>query len=94
MMTTEMTDLEFEERYRPIDHTTLGSESEDWCDWEHLKGVASERIWTVVEADGTAVISAGLACVNRLYYVVTEKPWATMMENAIWWDADDFEEDE
>lgn len=93
-MTTEMTDLAFFREYRPIDHTTLGSDTADCCDWEHLKGVPSERIWTVTEADGTAVISAGLAYVNRLYYVVTEKPWVTMTEYAIWWEDDDFEEDE
>ena len=93
-MTTEMTDLEFEERYQSIDHTTLGSESESWCDWEHLKGVPENRIWTVTEADGSAFVTAGLAYVNRIYYVVTTEPWVSGVECAVWWEADDFEEDE
>ena len=93
-MTTEMTEPEFEQRYRPIDHRTLGSESEDWCDGEHLKGVEEERIWTVTEGDdGSGWINPGILVVNRLNFVVTDRPWKTGQEVAMLWDADDFEED-
>jgi len=35
----------------------------------------ANRIWTIVDADGDDVIQAGFWTVNRIGYIVTEKPW-------------------
>lgn len=33
------------------------------------------HIWTILDEDGNLVISSGLSLVNRVGYIVTEKPW-------------------
>lgn len=43
---------------------------------EYLNTIEANRIWTVIEADnGHQYIMSGRAFVNRIGYIVTEKPW-------------------
>ena len=92
-LTGHMSEAEFYEKYQPIDHTALGSESADWCqDWELLEGIDSRRIWTVTEEDGYGVVSAGVGFVNRLYFIVTKWPWEYVQQHAVLWTPEDFDE--
>lgn len=99
-LTGHMSEAEFYEKYQPIDHTTLGSESADWCqDWDlpkktvtGLKGIDVKRIWTVTEEDGYGVVTAGVGYVNRLYFIVTKQPWEYEQQHAVLWTPEDFDE--
>ncbi len=33
------------------------------------------RVWTVIDCDGTLYVTAGFHFVNRLNYIITEHPW-------------------
>lgn len=64
------------EDYAPIDHSALGSDSPDYCDFEHLQQIPDRRVWTVVEGDDESLHAcAGFHIVNVVYYIVTEHPW-------------------
>lgn len=53
--------------------------------WDQVAGNPIERIWTVVECDDDMLIAiAGAHLVNRLGYLLTEKPWITGDEEAIY----------
>ena len=92
-LTGHLSETEFYEKYQPIDHTTLGSESADWCqDWDLLEGVDVTRIWTVTEEEGYGVVSAGVGYVNRLYFIVTKDPWDHELQHAVLWTPEDFDE--
>ena len=54
-------------------------------------------MWTIVEGgsdDESLYAAAGFHKVNETGFVVTEKPWVTGLEEAVWMDADDFDHDE
>ena len=92
-LTGHLSEAEFYEKYQPIDHTTLGSDSADWCqDWDLLEGVDVTRIWTVTEEEGYGVVSAGVGYVNRLYFIVTKDPWDHEIQHAVLWTPEDFDE--
>lgn len=43
-----------------------------------------KKVWTIIEGDDdTTIISAGYHLVNRMGYLVTEKPWVTGTEEVI-----------
>lgn len=57
-------------------------------------GLNNDHIWAIVEGDdGSLYASAGFHVVNVLGFVVTEKPWVTGLEEAVWYECED-EEDE
>jgi len=79
------------ERFRPLVNpvdATCGYDFGDGCTLvetyaDHLTYLATipeERIWTVVENDGTFTIVSGRALVNRIGHVVTEVPWTNDVE--------------
>jgi hypothetical protein len=37
----------------------------------------SRHIWTIVDNDGELVLQAGYWLINRMGYIVTERPWET-----------------
>ena len=44
-------------------------------DAEHLENAGDRHVWTVVDDGEITAISPGRHHVNRLGYIVTEKPW-------------------
>ena len=77
-MYLEMDDLEFEERFLP--HRDASGAWRQYLWWEPADqdaiahAAAQCRVWTMVDADGECVLSAGWHFVNRLHYVITELP--------------------
>ena len=43
-------------------------------DWETLKEVSPDYVWTVIESEGDRWITPGFHVVNRLCYLITKKP--------------------
>lgn len=41
----------------------------------------AELVWTVLDCDGSLILSPGYRFVNRFAYVVCEKPWGPSEEN-------------
>lgn len=56
--------------------------------FDDVKGEPPEHVWTVVEsgddADGNWYASPGLHVVNRLGYVLTQRPWVDATLDAIY----------
>ena len=54
------------------------------------------NVWTILDSgdgdDDNLYASPGAHIVNRLGYVVTERPWETGLEDAVWFE-DDFDAD-
>lgn len=44
-------------------------------DWERLKKADPNCIWTILDCDGKMYICPGYHYVNRMDYLITEKPW-------------------
>lgn len=59
-------------------------------------GVGEKHIWTIVEGaeDDCLYAVAGFHVVNRLGYMVTEKPWVSGDEEAVWYTCEEEEEAE
>ena len=53
------------------------------------------NVWTIIEsgdgADDSLYAAAGFHRVNALGFIVTEKPWETGVEEALWFDEDDLD---
>ncbi|MEO6291313.1 MAG: hypothetical protein ABIO88_01680 [Burkholderiaceae bacterium] len=43
-------------------------------DWETLKEVSPDYVWTVIESEGDRWITPGFHVVNRVCYLITKKP--------------------
>lgn len=72
----EIAEEDFEREYHPTQY-------DEYADIP--KGTSAKNVWTVVEGDyGDLYAVAGLAFVNRLMYVVTEKPWEELNTVAVW----------
>ncbi|MAM83207.1 MAG: hypothetical protein CL472_00815 [Acidobacteria bacterium] len=61
-------------------------------DREYLKGLNPRTVWTVVSSDADAILP-GFHTVNRLGYIVTEKPWSDDIDEIELEDLSDDEED-
>jgi hypothetical protein len=84
MQTNEIPEDDFERDYSPTQYDFLEDIPE---------GTPLENIWTVVEGDyGDLFASPGYAFVNRLHYLVTEKPWVDETQCAEWMIYDNHEE--
>lgn len=69
----------------------------DLFDHEDIKDHHINHVWTIVESgsdeDGNWYASPGLHYVNRIGYVMTEKPWTDELRDAIYF-LDDFDHEE
>lgn len=50
----------------------------------NMKGLGDDSIWTIVDGGDALYAQAGLRTENKMCYIVTEKPWRTGEEEAIW----------
>lgn len=96
-----ISESDFMDTYNPIQ---TGREGEFMLDDYHeavqfaeARGHSSNHVWSIIESgdgdDDSLYVSAGYHLVNRLGYIVTEKPWETGIEDGIWME-DDFESDD
>lgn len=77
--TGEITEDDFEHQYNP-----------EQVDYEEARRSPVERVWTIVEGDdGNLYAAPGYRVVNRLGYVVTERPWPSADVIAVWCDFED-----
>ena len=82
----KLTEDQFIARYRPEENQEGGYyRQRDWSGADDLRAinevVKDNRVWTAVDDDnGEFCIVAGMRHVNRLYYIITEKP----AENEDW----------
>jgi hypothetical protein len=56
--------------------------------------VEAQRVWTMLDCDGSLYLSPGVHWVNRMSYHVTNKPWTNESVDVAWdvCDEDDNEE--
>ena len=73
-----------EHEFITIDDTTfyalfepVPGEYDDQWEWDDVRDLPTEHVWTVVEAEDNLIAAPGFHVVNRLYYMVTEHPWPT-----------------
>lgn len=96
-----ITEEQFMDTYKPV---ATGREGEFMLDdfqeavqFAEARGLTSNHVWTILESgdgdDDALYVSAGYHLVNRLGYIVTEQPWETGIEDAVWME-DDFESDD
>lgn len=62
----------FERRFAP---QLSPSSNPYWTREEVPKGIDPHRVWTIVDCDGTLYVTPGFRIVNRIDYVVCERPW-------------------
>jgi hypothetical protein len=78
-----MTHEEWEEEYVPVKNHLDDNASFDGCMFETydeefvhvLRNADDKKVWTYVEGDEGLYIIPGLHFVNRLGYLITEKPY-------------------
>jgi hypothetical protein len=65
------------------------SETGDLFTFDEVKDTDKHRVWTVVEGeDDSWYALPGYHVVNKLGYVLTDKPWSTGLEEAVWFQQD------
>ncbi len=83
---TNISEEEFLERYRPLPNHLDDNASFDFGDGgclyetygaelEYVRAQPKNRVWTIIEGEGSPVIASGFHFVNRLGYVLTAKPF-------------------
>ena len=83
---SDMTEDEFDAKFKPIESPGQQAGSHIWEHKEVLDALAAgtiteKQVWTVVEdGEGGMGQAAGWLVVNRLGYGVTEVPWVTGVE--------------
>ena len=45
------------------------------ADLERIRQTDNHHVWTLVDCDGKLFITAGYHLVNRMNYIITQKPW-------------------
>lgn len=79
-----ITEAEFEEIYRPGPFGKDGDTVHPHMDAD-VRLAGERSVWTIVDGDdGNLWALPGLHVVNRIGYVLTEKPWVTGDEEAQW----------
>ena len=48
-----------------------------------IKEEKGKHVWTIIECEDDFVISAGYYIVNRMGYIVTEKPWVEQYSQVV-----------
>lgn len=91
------------EAFGPTTNHLNGNASFDGClyetygsEYDHVCQVAEktpDRIWTVLDCDGVLVIGNGLHFVNRMGYIITERPALPETEYAVFDDDEDLDDD-
>lgn len=78
---------QFEAEFKPRKNPFLRSAPfNDWMletygkELEHVRAQDPAHIWTIVEAEEKLFYVAGFHFVNRLGYIITEKPWVSGTE--------------
>ena len=72
----------FEKTYKPIEKESGSIMFETYgADLEKILKTDNHLVWTIVDCDGKLVICAGYHLVNRMNYVITEKPWFNIEEH-------------
>lgn len=68
----------FERRYGPIE-----IDGQLMLDVKNQipEGTPAEQVWTVLDCDGSLILSPGYRFVNRFGYVVCERPWGPSEES-------------
>jgi hypothetical protein len=71
----------FEKRYQPSikEDGTILFETYGH-DLEEVINTNYDHIWTLLDCDGKLRISAGYHLVNRMNYIITQKPWKNKEE--------------
>lgn len=64
----------FEKRYDP----KIKPDDSMLFEWDDVKDLDEEYVWTVVEAEGKMYAMPGFHMVNRMGYVIGQKPWCSM----------------
>lgn len=63
--------------------------SGDLFEFEEVKDLPLNTVWTVVDTDdGHWIAQPGFHIVNKLGYVVTQKPWSDSEIEAYWFEDD------
>lgn len=62
----------FERRFGPIDSP---DGNVYWSREQLPSGIDEHRVWTIVDGDGKLYVTPGYRLVNRIGYVVCERPW-------------------
>ncbi len=74
----------FERKYKPVKNHIDSNASGDGDlfetygeEWEHVSKQDCHHVWTLVESDTgkKEYLTPGFHVVNRLNYMITEKPW-------------------
>ncbi len=52
-------------------------------EYEYVKSIHPNFVWTYVDGDMSSIIVAGMAYVNRLGYYITENPWQDDMDSVL-----------
>jgi len=88
-MINRITEEEFEETYKPQQNHIVGGENAAFNGWmyetfepelEYVLSIANNketanRVFTIIEGDGGMCYAAGYHLVNRMGYIITEKPF-------------------
>ena len=93
-MHTILTEDQFHEMYQPIE-SPEGTANAGSMTWDHADTLAypREQVWTIIDDGGETnnwYASAGYHIVNVIGYCVTQKPWVTGDEEAMFFDASEF----
>lgn len=75
---------DFYRQYKPVKNPFVKNGPWDGCmletyglELEHVREVLAEnpnKVWTVLDCDGSLVLSSGYHHVNRMGYIITETP--------------------
>ena len=82
--------FDFEEKYGAVTQLSSDDSSQYLLetygdDFERVKSTYTDLVWTVVDGDdGLAYIIPGLHFVNRIGYIISNKPWKTTEELFLW----------
>ena len=72
----------FERIYGPVSEAPDGS---DMFSYAQLpEGIETNRVWSVVDAEGVLQVISGYHVVNMMGYVITAKPWGDKEEADFW----------
>lgn len=77
---------EFVGHFRPVPNHLNGNASFDFGDGgclfetygaelDHIRLQPAQNVWTVLDVDGELMIASGYHFVNRMGYILTDRPW-------------------
>lgn len=86
-----ITEDDFFDNYVPVEDASGGL----LRDFEEVRDMPQCHVWTVVDGDdGGLYALAGFHVVNRVGYLLTERPWQDEQAEAVYWAAADEEEED